>query len=345
MAPGTPARAFLLVLALVVSSSCGGPASSNRPGGARAGGEPVFIEGMVFGLFARDDPGHAESGLKEIAALGANSVSIVIPWVIHDVRATAMAPRDDMTPSDDSLAVSIRKAHRLGMSVFLMPFLYVDEMAEGEWRGTIDPGDWDAWFAAYGDFILHYARLAAREKAEYFSVGSELCSTETMGDRWRTLIGRVRGVYPGRITYSANWDHRGALAFAGDLDVLGMNAYFKLSDTPDATVDDLVKAWGPIRHDIDQWRRSFGKRLIFTEVGYPSRRGAAIDPWDYDAAGEPAPEEQMRCYRAFRRIWDGDPGLEGVYFYLWWGQGGPEDTGYTPRGKPAESVIREWFER
>jgi len=35
--------------------------------------------------------------------------------------------------------------------------------------------------------------------------------------------------------------------------------------------------------------------------------------------------------------------LEGVYFYLWWGAGGPEDKDYTPRGKGAEAVIRDWF--
>ncbi len=341
-----PVRARLLPAALLALSlfACSGlPAPGAR--GRGADGEPVFVHGMVFGLFARDDAGHAERGLQEIAALGADSISIAIPWVIPDVRATTMAPRADMTPTDAALTSTIRKAHARGLSVMLMPFLYVGEMGEGEWRGTIAPDDWDAWFAAYDEFILHYAGLAGREGVEYYSVGSELCSTETMGDRWHALIDRVRAVYPGRVTYSANWDHRGSLAFADALDVLGMNAYFKLSDTPDASEEDLVRAWGPIRRDIEDWRQSFGKRVLFTEVGYPSRTGASVNPWDYDAEGQPAPEEQARCYRAFRRIWEGDPGLEGVYFYLWWGEGGPADTGYTPRGKPAESVIRKWYAR
>ena len=30
----------------------------------------TFQKGMVFGLFARDDPGHAEKGLEELKKLG-----------------------------------------------------------------------------------------------------------------------------------------------------------------------------------------------------------------------------------------------------------------------------------
>src|SRR5262245_29357290 len=134
----------------------------------------TFQKGMVFGLFARDDAGHADKGLAELQKLGVNSICITIPWVIHDVRSVKMAPRADMTPTDASLIATIRKAQGAGMRVFLMPFLYVDKMETGEWRGTMAPADWGAWFAAYREFILHYAELAAGHRVEYFSVGSEL---------------------------------------------------------------------------------------------------------------------------------------------------------------------------
>ena len=303
----------------------------------------TFQKGMVFGLFARDDPGHTQKGLAEIGELGADSICITIPWVVSDVRSMSMAPRDDMTPSDASLVAAIQKAHAAGMRVFLMPFLYVDKMEEGEWRGTLAPPDWQTWFGAYGTFILHYAELAGRQRVEYFSVGSELCSTEKRREDWLALIKKVRGVYRGKLTYSSNWDHLEALSFADALDYLGMNAYFKLSDDPVAGEEALVAGWQKVKEGIAGWRASVGKPLILTEVGYPSRRGAGVDPWNYGAEGAVDLEIQLRCYRAFRRVWSGEPRVAGVYFYIWWGEGGPGDSGYTPRGKPAAEVIKSWY--
>ena len=303
----------------------------------------TFQKGMVFGLFAREDPGHAEKGLEELKKLGVDSVCITIPWVVADVRSVKMAPRSDMTPSDASLIAMILRARAAKMRVFLMPFLYVDKMEEGEWRGTIEPADWGAWFAAYREFILHYAELAGRYGVEYFSVGSELCSTEKRREDWIDLIRRVRGVYAGKLTYSANWDHLDALSFVDALDYLGMNAYFKLSDDPAADVETLVRSWGPIKAKIASWRATSDKPLILTEVGYPSRRGAGLDPWNYGAEGAVDLDVQFRCYRAFQKVWSGEPGVAGVYFYIWWGEGGPDDSGYTPRGKPAAEVVRQWY--
>ena len=37
--------------------------------------------------------------------------------------------------------------------------------------------------------------------------------------------------------------------------------------------------------------------------------------------------------------------LAGALFWNWWGPGGPEDRWYTPKGKPAEAVLRRWFRR
>ncbi|HZE89476.1 MAG TPA: hypothetical protein VE404_08015 [Verrucomicrobiae bacterium] len=315
------------------------------PAPGRAGIPPVdsFQRGMVLGLFSRDDPGFVERAIGELRDLGVDSISIAVPWAIPDVRSIRLAPRSDMTPGDASLRRAIRQAHLAGMRVLLLPLIYVDRMDGPEWRGTLAPADWGAWFAAYDRMILRYAALAASEKVEYFSVGSELCSTEGRRDEWRDLITRVRRVYGGLVTYSANWDHRDEMTFGESLDFLGMNAYFSLSGNPDAGLDDLVAAWTPILEEIERWRSKLGLRVVVTEVGYPSRRGAASNPWAYDAPGAPDTGAQQRGYAAFVRAWTGYPSLAGVYFYMWWGDGGPADSGYTPRGKPAASVVSSWY--
>jgi glycosyl hydrolase family 113 len=300
---------------------------------------------VVFGLFARTEPGYIESSLGEIRDLGADAVSIVIPWVTPDVRSLEIAPRADMTPGDGALREAIREAHRLGMSVFLLPLLYVDVTAPGEWRGTLSPPDWNAWFASYSRRLLPLAALAEEERVELLSVGSELCSSETRRDAWLDLIARTRKVYGGSLTYSANWDHLEPVSFLDALDFAGTNAYFKLTDDPDADEPDLKAAWDQVIPTIESWRSRSGKPLILTEVGYPSRRGSGIDPWDYGSQAPVDLAAQWRCYRAFVHAWTGNPSLSGVYFYLWWGGGGATDRGYTPRGKPAEQVLRAWFRK
>ena len=303
----------------------------------------AFQRGMVLGIFSKTDPAYFSRSLEEMQRLGVNSVSLIVPKVQDNVRSIGF--RDDpwVTPSTESLRLAIREAHRRGMTVLLMPIVYVDEVAEGEWRGTLQPADWDGWFASYEAMILGYARLAAQERVELFSVGSELCSTETMKRRWERMIRKVRATYTGAITYSANWDHLDAVSFGESLDFLGMNAYFEIgkgSTEPDA----MAGRWQQIQEGIRTWtRQNGGKRVVITEVGYPSRAGAAVDPWNYLGDGAPAPEEQRKCYEAFVKAWNGERMLAGVYFYLWWGEGGPQDRDYTPRGKPAQDVIQSWY--
>ena len=336
-----PGAAALAALVLAGTLACTGAPAPVVPDARR------FDYGVHLGLYGYDERSWIGEGLSEIGGLGANAVAIMVAWVTPDVRSLDLRPTADMTPTDEALREAIREARSLGLRVFLMPFVYVETMAAGEWRGTMNPPDWGAWFSAYEAFLMHYARIAADEGVDLFSVGSELCSSERHTQRWIALIGRVREVFAGRLTYSLNWDHLDAMKFSSSLDVLGMNAYFELSPrgAGPPSVEDLVAAWGPIVERIRKWRGALGKDLVMTEIGYPSRAGAAIDPWNYGVDENPAPREQLHCYEAFRRVWGGEPWLEGVYFYRWWGEGGPGDTGYTPKGKPAESVLRDWFRR
>ena len=304
-----------------------------------------FQKGMVLGIFSKTDPGYFRESLREIRNLGADSVSFIIPKVQKDVRSSVFYDDPLVTPSDESLRLATREAHRLGMRVFFIPIVYVEDLKEGEWRGTISPPDWDLWFRRYEKMILPYARLAAAEGVESFSVGSELCSTEGFKDRWRRIIRRIRRVYRGDLTYSANWDHLEPVSFEEDLDFLGMNAYYEIGRDSSSDVESMVVRWREIQGKIRAWRdTNGGKPVVITEVGYPSRAGASIDPWNYYGDGAADEEEQRRCYEAFVRAWKDETILAGVYFYLWWGEGGPKDRDYTPRGKAAQAVIEAWYQ-
>ena len=84
-------------------------------------------------------------------------------------------------------------------------------------------------------------------------------------------------------------------------------------------------------------------RRRLTEVGYASRDGAAGAPWDYTGRGKLDLEEQRRCYAALRDAWSGVEELGAIFIWNWHGKGGRRDRDYTPRGKPAEKVLRKWW--
>ena len=132
------------------------------------------------------------------------------------------------------------------------------------------------------------------------------------------------------------------MTFAPLLDLAGMNAYFEVGSAP-PSVAAMEQRWAAILPEVEAWQRRHGRPILVTEVGYPSRKGGTIDPWNHAARGEPDVAEQEMGYRAFIRAWSGRPWLAGVYFYMWWDD--PEDggTGYTPRGKPAAATLGRWY--
>jgi len=53
---------------------------------------------------------------------------------------------------------------------------------------------------------------------------------------------------------------------------------------------------------------------------------------------------QKKLYQGLFESWYGNPNLGGFMIWEWPpDQGGPENRGYIPKGKPAEKVLREWM--
>jgi hypothetical protein len=302
-----------------------------------------FVRGIALGQHTDISDADLTGKLNELRWLGASHVSLVVSWSTRDVHSAQIGPLAGSTTSDAVLERMVTRAHALGFKVLLFPILDVQRRRAQEWRGALVPSDWDVWWRSYHRFVLHYAALAMRARVEIFSIGSELVTTEKMRGRWVTLAREVRKIYPGKILYSANWDHYAPVAFWDAVDMVGLTAYYKLADRVLASEREMETAWREAQAHLVAWSRKTKRPFVFTEVGYPSITGGAITPWDYTRDGPPSPEEQRRAYKAFIRAWSGVPALAGVFFWDWYGNGGKEDRGYTPRGKPAEHLIRAWY--
>lgn len=303
-----------------------------------------FVEGVALGLYFRDEGRTYVSYFWEIAQAGANTVTLVVSWHQADVHATELMP-EPTTPSDEEVRRAVRSARDVGLEVALLPIVRLQTRAQGEWRGVLEPSNVDDWFASYGAFIEHYATIAAEEGVALYSVGSELGSMESHEEHWRSLIDRVRTGFSGRLTYSANWDHYERTPFWDALDVAGTTGYHELTETPGVNpeVGDLVESWQPIVEGLASFAESIERDVLITEVGYVSQTGAAYHPWDYTTTGDVDLAAQRDLYEALYRAFNGREWLAGVTLWTWFGDGGSSDDGYTPRGKPAEQVLRHWF--
>ena len=303
--------------------------------------------GVALGLFAEDVSFSYAPMLKEIAALGATHVALVVPFYQTHAASTALKLHTRLSPSLEAIADAIRLSRRAGLEVTLFPIVRLSEpRSPKEWRGTLAPADRDAWFASYGSLLADLASLGALTGASRLVVGSELSSLDGYETHWRPLVVRIRALFPGTLVYSANWDHYQDARLYDLVDEIGVVAYFNLreKDGP-SDVPALTERWRHLRREIEFKLGVYDKPLVFTELGYRSRTGSTASPWDEGQGGVPDVDEQTRAFQAFRQAWTA-PGqapsrLAGLYVWNWYGYGGSETTSYTPRGKPAVDVVRQ----
>jgi len=264
--------------------------------------------------------------LDAIAALGANRVALTTFAFMEAVDRPAIRATFGSEDRGGALARTVADARARGLRVLLKPHVWSRDFARGKWPGDVrmaSEAEWDAWFAAYTVFVLRHARIAQEAGAEALSIGCELQSaTEPhLTPRWRKLIAEVRAVYKGHVTYSAAWEEWQQIGFWGDLDSIGTNAYWKLTDVPadgSATDDAALRAgWARVYERLEPFARRQGRPVCFTELGYSPSRLAPSEPWAYHVVN-PDPELQARLYRvaleeAAKRDW-----VAGAFVWKWY---------------------------
>lgn len=335
-----------LVAALAFAVIVGSWAFGSR-GSATRDADSAVVRGVSLGLFATDPEWDYGPLVREISARGATDVLVVVNAYQSHRLSSDIAPRPGFTPSRATVARTLAQVRASGMRAALMPVVRLTQRGPNEWRGTIAPADGlDAWFDSYRAFVLPLAELAEASGATRFVVGSELSSLEPYDAHWRSVIEAVRARFSGRLTYSANWDRLSSVHFWDALDEVGVTAYFPLvRGDVEPTDETLARAWRGPREALASLRARTGKPLFLTEVGYPSHAGAAARPWDETHATSVDLALQRRLYDAFCDAFVDAQVIDGFYVWNWFGFGGPLDTTFTPRGKPAAAALATCFAR
>ncbi len=292
--------------------------------------------------------------LDECRRAGARWVSITPFGRVASLAGRGVDPAFEapFAENRESVRRAIAMAHERGLSVLLVPHLWVES---GEWRALIDPktdAGWDAWAKSYSDFVLSWASVAEETHAEMLSVGVELRSWVTSGraPSFVSIVRDVRRRYRGVLTYSANWDDVDDTVILGELDVIGINGFYPLADHEKATPAELLAGGGRVRERVAKLAATWRKPVLFTEIGYTTRPDPAHRPWEWpDAMKNVKVDEvaQALAYRSLLAPLLDEPQFMG--FFVWRVYADPDDVsqepewGFSPRGKRAELVMRDAF--
>lgn len=241
------------------------------------------------------------------------------------------------------------RPHKL--KFMLKPQLWV---WRGEYTGNIKMSseeDWKLLESEYEDFILTYAELAEELNVEIFCIGTELDQfIANRKDFWFRLIKSIRLTYSGKLTYASNWDEFKRTPFWSELDYIGIDAYFPVSDSQTPTVQECREGWQPHKKIIEDRSKEYDRKVIFTEFGYRSIDFSGKEPWrserDLNVLNL---ESQLNATRAlFDEFWN-EPWFAGGFVWKWFHNhdriNGNENTGFTPQNKPTEGLIKLTYEK
>ncbi|EDP98370.1 glycoside hydrolase [Kordia algicida OT-1] len=222
----------------------------------------------------------------------------------------------------------------------------------GEFTGLIsmeNETDWKAFEASYESFILEYASLAEEIDAEMFCIGTELHTfVAARPEFWNALITKVKKIYKGKLTYAENWDSFEKVPFWKQLDFIGIDAYFPLSEEKIPTLESLQKGWQSHKDKIVNLSKKVDRKILFTEYGYRSIEYTGKEPWDSNRKGKVLnlKAQEIALQALYNEFWKEDwfaGGFIWKWFHNYEKSGGLEDFYFTPQNKPAEKIVRETY--
>ncbi len=350
---------ILLVALFVPQTSCTREVDAESAAGREALGTDSKIRSMTFS--SRNVP--EDGTLEKLRDLGVSHITL-IPFGYqrrHDQTVVHFEPnRRWYTESDSGITELATRARAMGMGTIVKPHIWVGRYSTaGQSRNAIGfetEDDWRAWEASYRTFILHYARLAKSVDADVFVIGTELANpARSRPQFWRTVATDVRAAFDGKITYAANWwEEYEHIEFWPQLDFVGVQAYFPISESDRPDSAGLIRGWQRHSKQLERISARTGRPVFFTEIGYRSVSDAARQPWRWASRSEAAetPADfalQADLYRAFfESVWE-RPWFAGAAVWRWHteseSRGAVREIDFTPQHKPAEIVIRAWYAR
>jgi hypothetical protein len=244
---------------------------------------------------------------------------------------------------------SIMMMHKNSIKVMLKPQIWI---GNGDFTGHIKMSkekDWESFEQQYRAMILDFAKLAEMTNTEMFCIGTELNNfVKSRPDFWFELVSAVREVYSGKLTYAENWDKMEKVAFWSELDFIGIDAYFPISEAQTPDLEAVKTRWTALNISLQSLNKAHNRPILFTEFGYRSLDYAGKEPWNSERVeGQVNQEAQAILLKGlFESVWDKD-WFAGGFLWKWFHEPGQyaawQKNRFAVNGKLAETIVKENF--
>ncbi len=293
-----------------------------------------------------------ESHVNPVVKVNANYAAIMPFGFIKNLEHPEIIHNTDRQWFGETRAGAqqyIEELRKKNIKIMLKPQIWV---WRGEFTGEImmtSEATWKELEASYTSFILEYTNLAKEVNAEIFCIGTELeLFVKYRPEYWFDLIKKIRAIYSGKLTYAANWDEFRRTPFWDELDYIGVDAYFPVSDEKTPSFEDCIEGWKTHKPIIAKMAKEYERPILFTEYGYRSVDFSGRKPWVSDhTMTDVNLEAQVNTTKAlFETFWKED-WFAGGFVWKWFHKhdevGGEDNPRFTPQNKPVESVIKDYY--
>ncbi|WP_339756786.1 glycoside hydrolase [uncultured Winogradskyella sp.] len=293
-----------------------------------------------------------ESHIDPVVKVNANYAAIMPFGFIKELSHPEIIHNTDRQWFGETRAGAkqyIEELRKKNIKVMLKPQIWI---WRGEFTGLIEMENEENWKlleTSYSSFILEYAKLAEEIRVEVLCIGTELENfIKNRPDYWNTLIAKIKTIYKGKLTYAANWDEFKRTPFWGQLDYIGVDAYFPVSDNQTPSYKDCIEGWKTHKSEIKALSERYDRPILFTEYGYRSVDYSGKQPWVSDRSmNQVNLEAQVNTTKAlYETFWKEDwfaGGFIWKWFHDYYKSGGEDNSMYTPQNKPVEDVIKTYY--
>jgi hypothetical protein len=284
------------------------------------------------------------------------------------------------TKTDEQMKDLISKAKMKGFKIFLKPV--VVSFAKGPGRDPachLKMSNWDSWFNDYTTFAVHFGKLAQETGVDMYAFGTELdIATDPQHfigigpskptERWRKIIKEIRKVYSGKLTFSVSCsvdvnkldfpcNSPDGVKFWDDLDYIGFEPYFSITQKPNPTIADIKNAFGsaldsPKITRAKQLSDKYKKPIVFTEFGIDSYKGSTHYRLQKPAEYQVDLQEQADQFEGIMQAVEERPWIAGMHVWAWYLIKPGEDIGWQLKdsngdfnGKPGGQVLKKWYSK
>lgn len=263
----------------------------------------------------------ANASMKDLKDINGNAIAVV-PYTFMR-KPTIPVPLQISTraggETDGAVINNIKQAKALNLMVTMKPQIW---LSGGSWPGDIEmktKTEADLFFHHYGNWIKHYALLSQIHDVDLLCIGVEMVKTTTSYPaRWKKLIKEIRALYDGPLVYAANWgDEFEQISFWKDLDYIGLNCYYPLSDHEELDVKKIKKNLKSTMNMVEGIVMKAKKPLLLTEVGFRSSGSPWVQPHAKAANKSVNESNQALCFQLFfdemgQRDW-----FTGWFWWKW----------------------------